>query len=152
MHPRENPSGTGRSRTAAPPDGRRRLGSLGEELAAAHFERLGFSVLARNVRTREGEIDLVVFDGDVLAFAEVKTRRVRHGLGKLPPHHEPLASLQPRQRVRLRRLAVAWLSREQPARGRGSRPTAPTIRFDAVGVVVDNRGRLLRLDHVEGAW
>jgi putative endonuclease len=60
-----------------------------------------------------------------------------------------LSGLRHRQRARLRRLAVAWLSREVPP---GSRPTAETIRFDAVGVIVDGRGRLVRLDHLEGAW
>jgi hypothetical protein len=36
---------------------------------------------------------------------------------------------------------------------RGSdRPFARTVRFDAVGVVLNARGELLRLDHLEGAW
>ena len=41
-----------------------RPASVGEDLAAEHFERLGFEVLARNHRTRFGELDLVVYDGD----------------------------------------------------------------------------------------
>jgi putative endonuclease len=142
--PRRQPS-------LAKPDGRRRLGRLGEELAAAHLERLGFTVLARNVRTRHGEIDLIVFDGRTLVFAEVKTRQAGHGRCKLP-HHDPLAALRPRQRVRLRRLALAWLSCDRVETGTGKRPTAEMIRFDAVGVVVDSQERLLRLDHLEGAW
>jgi len=104
-------------------------------------------MLARNVRTRYGEIDLIVFDGCTLIFAEVKTRRVRSRAGGVRPDQEPLPWLRPRQRARLRRLAVAWLSDEQR-----KRPTARTIRFDAVGVIIDARGELLRLDHVEGAW
>jgi hypothetical protein len=32
------------------------------------------------------------------------------------------------------------------------RPSAHTIRFDAIGVMLDSQNRLLRLDHVEGAW
>jgi Holliday junction resolvase-like predicted endonuclease len=65
----------GRGRPAnAGVDPRRTLGRLGEDLAAAHLRRLGFATLARNVRTRHGEIDLIVFDGRVLAFVEVKTR------------------------------------------------------------------------------
>jgi Holliday junction resolvase-like predicted endonuclease len=56
-------------------DPRHVLGRLGEDLAAAHFSRLGFTVLARNVRTRYGEIDLIAFDGRALVFAEVKTTR-----------------------------------------------------------------------------
>jgi putative endonuclease len=136
----------------AEPDCRRRLGRLGEELAAAHLERLGFTVLARNVRTRHGEIDLIVFDGRTLVFAEVKTRRTRRGRRTPPGHDDPLASLRPRQRIRLRRLALAWLSTDRSRTGSGARPTAESIRFDALGVVVDAQDRLLRLDHLEGAW
>jgi putative endonuclease len=130
-----------------PRDARRALGCLGEDLAAGHLKRLGYSVLARNVRTRHGEIDLIVFDGSALAFAEVKTHRSSAGGAQRGSDHEPLAWLRERQRARLRRLAVAWLSD-----GQRVRPSARTIRFDAIGVTVDRRDRLVRIDHVEGAW
>ena len=128
-------------------DARRTIGRLGEDLAAQHLTRLGFSTLARNVRTRHGEIDLIVFDGKTLVFVEVKTRTAGFGGRAIRPDQEPLPWLRPRQRARLRRLARAWLSDE-----RHERPRARTIRFDAVGVILDERGRLLRLDHVEAAW
>ena len=104
-------------------------------------------MLARNVRTRRGEIDLIAYDGATLVFAEVKTRR---DLARQPDHglaQHPLAGLRARQRERLRSLAAAWL-REQ----RAVRPRARTIRFDAIGVLVDARGGLQRLEHLEGAW
>jgi putative endonuclease len=122
------------------------LGRLGEDLAAAHLERLGYRVLERNARTRHGEIDLIATGEDALVFVEVKTRR-QH---RRPPHGEaiePLGGLRPRQRQRLRRLAVSWL-----AGSRTRRPSASEIRFDAIGVVLDGNGRLLRLEHLEGAW
>ena len=58
-------------------DQRHALGVLGEELAARHLERLGYDVLARRLRTRFGELDLVAWAGDgrVLVFVEVKARR-----------------------------------------------------------------------------
>jgi putative endonuclease len=126
-------------------DPRRRLGRLGEQLAATHLQRRGFEVLARNVRTRHGEIDLIAFDGRTLAFIEVKTRRA--GARGLTREQEPLAWLRSRQRARLRRLAVAWLAGEKQIR-----PSAHTIRFDAIGVILDDSERLQRLDHLEGAW
>ncbi len=114
----------------------------------AHLRRLGFALLERNARTRHGEIDVIAFDGRTLAFVEVKTRRTlanpRRGAG---PEEHPLAALRPRQRARLRRLATAWLCDETH-----TRPSAHTIRFDAIGVTVDARDALVRLDHVEGAW
>lgn len=128
-------------------DPRHALGSRGEVLAAEHFHRLGFSPLGRNERTRYGEIDLIAFDGRTLVFAEVKTRRVDARARPPRPDQQPLVWLRPRQRIRLRKLATAWLTDEKHIR-----PTAHTIRFDAIGVMVDSHDRLLRLDHVEGAW
>jgi putative endonuclease len=137
--------------TGSPPgrprDPRHTLGRAGEELAAAHLQRLGFCALGRNVRTRAGEIDLIAFNGVTLVFVEVKTHRAGTRGRHVRPHQEPLTWLRPRQRARLRRLAVAWLSKE-----RHIRPSAHTIRFDAIGVILDEKDRLVRLDHLEGAW
>jgi putative endonuclease len=133
--------------TPMPGDDRRALGTLGEDLAVGHFRRLGFVVVARNVRTRHGEIDLIAFDGRALVFAEVKTRRASNHRRGLCPEDQPLAWLRFSQRARLKRLACAWLYENA-----GTRPRAHTIRFDAVGVIVDGTDRLLRLDHIEGAW
>jgi putative endonuclease len=115
-------------------------------LAAAHLERLGFAILARNARTRYGEIDLIAFDGHTLVFAEIKTRRARRRW-QLSAEEQPLAWLRTSQRAHLRRLAAAWLHRESR-----NRPTAHTIRFDGIGVIVDEANRLVSLDHIEGAW
>jgi putative endonuclease len=134
------------SRETPPKDPRRELGQLGERLAAEHLERLGFAIVDRNARTRHGEIDLIAFDGHTLVFVEVKTRRA-HKRWRLSPQEQPLAWLRNSQRARLRRLAAAWLHRESR-----SRPTAHTIRFDGIGVIVDEADRLVCLDHVEGAW
>ncbi len=137
-----DPPGTG----TPPKNPRHALGRLGERLAAAHLERLGFAILARNARTRYGEIDLIAFDGHTLVFAEVKTRRARRRW-QLSAEEQPLAWLRTSQRARLRRLAAAWLHHESR-----NRPTAHTIRFDGIGVIVDEANRLVCLDHIEGAW
>jgi putative endonuclease len=143
----QSPRAANASSAQANPDPRHALGRLGEDLAAAHLTRLGFSVLARNVRTRHGEIDLIAFDGHTLAIVEVKTRRGSVRRPHVSPDQEPLAWLRPRQQARLRRLALSWLNES-----RHCRPAAGAIRFDAIGVIVDTQDRLLRLDHVEGAW
>jgi putative endonuclease len=112
-------------------------GRRGEDLAAAHFERLGYEVLARNHRTRYGELDLVAHDGDHLVFVEVKTRKEGSG--------EPWDNLHALKRSQVRRMAIAWLTEcEQRPRG--------DLRFDAIGIVLDARGALLRLDHLEAAF
>ena len=52
------------------------LGRWGEWLALVHLRRLGWDIVARNWRTREGEVDLIAYDGPYLVFVEVKTRRL----------------------------------------------------------------------------
>jgi putative endonuclease len=144
--PSSRPTGPHDARHDGPHDARRALGRLGEQLAVEHLRRLGFVVVDRNVRTRHGEIDLIAFDGRMLIFTEVKTRRGAAGRG-LRPADRPLAWLRVGQQQRLKRLACAWLYDDTHPR-----PHAETIRFDAIGVIVDDAGRLLRLDHIEAAW
>jgi putative endonuclease len=129
------------------PDRRRALGRRGEGLAASHLERLGFEVICRNARTSAGEIDIIAFDGRTLVFVEVKTRRCSGGASSSLEAPVPLEGLRALQRARVRRAAVAWLSE----RGR-RRPDARTLRFDAIGVLLDRRGTLVRLEHLEDAW
>ena len=119
-------------------DARKSLGRLGEQLAADHFARLGWTVIARNHHTRFGELDLVAVDGGTLVFCEVKTVRLGRGM--------PWDSLHARKRSQVRRIASLWLNEV------ADRPFFCAMRFDAIGVVVDGRGALVRLDHLEGAF
>jgi putative endonuclease len=121
-----------------PTDLRHTLGRRGEQLAAEHFERLGFTVRARNHRTRFGELDLVVSDDGLLVFCEVKTRRAGSG--------SPWEALHSRKQAQVRRMAAAYLVDVL------ERPWAPDLRFDAVGVTLDGQGRLISLDHLEAAF
>lgn len=119
-------------------DRRQLLGRRGEQHAAEHLERLGFDIVARNHRTRHGEIDLVAFDGSVLVFVEVKARRRGGG--------SPWDNLHGKKRAQVRRMASAYLN-QVPERPRGH-----TLRFDAIGVVLERDGGLVSLDHLEGAF
>ncbi len=129
----------------SPADPRRELGRRGEDLALAHLARLGFEPVARNHRTAAGEIDLIVFDGLTLAFVEVKTRQAGAHRRRGPDASSPLTGLRASQRARVRRAAALWLAQT------AGRPRARSVRLDAVGVIVDGDGRLLALEHLEGA-
>ena len=118
-------------------DPRHQLGHLGERLAREHLERLGYTIVTRNYRTRFGELDIVARDRDALVFVEVKTRR--HGAS-------PLEFLSPRKRQQVRSMARSYLL------ATADRPYSPEVRFDAIGVSIDEQGRLLELEHLEGAF
>ena len=97
------------------------LGKAGEELAAAYLRARGHAILDRNWRCKQGELDIVSRDGDVLAFVEVKTRTsVAFGL--------PVEAISRQKHRRLRTLAALWCE-DHPLRHRG-------IRLDALGVLV----------------
>jgi putative endonuclease len=125
-------------------DPRRALGATGERLARAHLEARGLEVLDANYRTRHGELDIVAADARCLVFCEVKTRIVS---GRSGSELGPFAAIGPRKQRRLRVLAREWLAERE-----GSRPWRSELRFDAIGVELDRGGRLLRLDHLEGAF
>ncbi len=97
----------------------RARGQWGEELAAAHYRRLGYEILDRNWRSPTGELDLVVRDGTTIVFSEVKARRTdRFG---------PAASaVTIEKQRRIRQLAVEWL--------RANELRADSIRFDVVAI------------------
>jgi putative endonuclease len=85
------------------PHQRRLLGDAGEHLAERALVELGWRVLARNARTRYGEIDLVCHDGRGYVFVEVKTRREGSFVSAVE-------AVGPRKIARLSHLAEAWLA------------------------------------------
>lgn len=117
-------------------DPRHRLGAAGESLAEQALGRAGFRVLERRFRTREGEVDIVALDGDVVVFVEVKTRSA--GAIAFPGEF-----VTPGKQRRLARAALAWLA------GRGW--LERRCRFDVVEVVF--RGaRCAQVRHLRDAF
>ncbi len=121
-------------------DVRHRLGRVGEQLASEHLIRRGYRIVERNYRTRWGELDIVAYDGRTLAFCEVKTRRLSRGDGN------PLEAVRALKRARVRKMAGSWLIE------RTDRPHADVLRFDAIGVTFDPSGKLVSIEHLEGAF
>ncbi|MFI9719565.1 YraN family protein [Streptomyces sp. NPDC052396] len=114
---------------------RQAIGRYGEKLAVRRLTEAGMTVLARNWRCRDGEIDVVALDGDALVVCEVKTRRAG-------TYQHPMAAVTPRKAERLRRLAERWLERH-------GGPPPGGVRIDLVGVVVPSRGAPA-VQHVKG--
>ena len=100
-------------------------GRRGEAAAAAFLEQLGFRIVARNLRTRHGELDLLVRRRRLYVAVEVKTRRrhpapeqavstaqlarLQRSLVRLAPHLRPTP-----QRLRVDVVAVRWTASASP--------------------------------------
>jgi putative endonuclease len=103
---------------------KQRTGDAAEEAACAHLAQHGARVLARNVRYREGELDIVAQQGGTLLFVEVRLRADARFGGAA-------ASVDGLKRKRLLRAAQHHLQRTFGDRG----PAAwPPCRFDVITV------------------
>ena len=98
----------------------RRAGRRAERAAERFLRRRGLQTLARNYAKPWGEIDLVMRDGAVLVFVEVRLR----GPGAW---EDGAASVDAAKQRRLARTAEAWLT-EHP------RYASDTSRFDVVSM------------------
>jgi putative endonuclease len=108
------------------------LGVRGERIAERHLIARGFELLDRNWRCAQGEIDLVLRDGDETVFVEVKTR-------SSTAFGHPLEAITVAKLARLRRLAAAWCQ-AHPGTGR--------IRIDAIAVLAPHRAPAT-VEHLE---
>ncbi|WP_206420070.1 YraN family protein [Minwuia thermotolerans] len=109
-----------------------RAGHRAEWLAGLWLRLKGFRVLARNVRTPHGEIDLIARRGKIVTFVEVKRR---------DDEDDARRAVTVRQRDR-----IAHGARYLADSGRFG-PGAESFRFD---VVIVRRGRLPL--HIPDAW
>ncbi|MGB3632911.1 MAG: YraN family protein, partial [Rubrobacteraceae bacterium] len=98
----------------------RRTGDRGETLAVQHLSDAGYELVERNYRTRYGEIDLILRDGETLVFVEVK---LRSGTG----YGDPLESVTLRKQEQIRNIAEQYLAECQPE--------FEELRFDVVGIL-----------------
>jgi putative endonuclease len=120
---------------------RQRTGKLGEAVAAEALEARGYRLIARNCRTRAGELDVVALDRGTLVFAEVKTMRT----GARSGPERPALAVGPRKQLQIRRLARAWLAENDP-------PRYEAMRFDVVGVLLDPGDRPVAIDVIANAF
>ena len=98
-------------------------GRRGEDLAHRFLQRQGLCVVARNYRPRSGagEIDLIAWEKDRLAFVEVKTRATdEFGAPETAVDPEKQAYVERVARDYARRAGVDWSS----------------VRFDVVSILL----------------
>ncbi|MBO2518191.1 MAG: YraN family protein [Firmicutes bacterium] len=105
------------------------MGRWGEALAALYLQGLGYQILARNLRNRLGELDLVALDGEILVFVEVRTRRGG-------PAGTPEESVDRAKQARLQRLASAFRARHPLHRSRPARIDVIALRLHREGLTL----------------
>ena len=118
------------------PHGRQVFGHTAEAEAERFLRAKGYRILARNLRSSTGELDLVAESGDTLVFIEVKGRRTSAYGGTA-------YAVDQRKQTRLVRLAAQYLAQH--------RPRHRWCRFDVV-LWQGGSDKPARIEHVENAF
>ena len=123
----------------------RRAGERGEDLACRYLEDKGYTLVERNYRTREGEIDLIMREegprASPLVFVEVKLRR---GMG----FGDPLEAVTPKKQAKVRLMAEHYLAGKEENFAARFRE----MRFDVVGILLLPGTGRPEVRHVEDAF
>jgi putative endonuclease len=116
--------------------GRRETGIQGEKLACNFLANNGYRIIETNYRCRDGEVDVVTQQRDVLVFVEVRTKKnLNFGT--------PEESITERKKEKLRAVAEHYTQNHENL--------PPTWRIDVVAVQLNYRGRLHRIEIIENA-
>lgn len=119
------------------PTARQGLGAAGERLAAQRLTQLGYNLLESNWRCPFGELDLIMRDGDVVVFVEVKTRRGEsRGMAE--------ETVTTTKSVRLLRAAQRYLADHPPL-------SDALWRVDLIAITLTSSGAVSRLTHIVNA-
>lgn len=116
----------------------KKLGNLGEDIAAKYLEEKGYKIVEQNCRNKWGEIDLIcqvgaIHESPTLVFVEVKTR-IGEQFGM------PEDALNKNKIHRLIKNAEAYLTKNK---------YMVKSRIDAVCIVLNEEGKLKRVNHYE---
>ena len=115
---------------------RQRVGSIGENIAAAYLKSAGYQILERNLRLSIGELDMVASEHGTLVFVEVRTRRG----DKMGPLEEAIPD---KKKTKLRLLAELYLQQKpNPERH---------VRIDVVLVDLAPDGSARRIELIKNA-
>ena len=115
---------------------RKLFGQAGESAAEEYLRRKGYRILARNLRSPLGELDLVAEDGQVLVFVEVKARRTDAFGGAIHAVHH-------RKQEKLIQLAAQYLARHH-IKDR-------LCRFDVV-LLQGSDATVPKIEHIQNAF
>ena len=107
------------------------IGASAEDRAVTLLESHGYRVVERNFRCHSGELDVVAFDGEVLCFIEVRSRRDGE-------HGHAAEMIDRKKRRQVTNIALYFISLRNPAFRKS--------RFDVVAITGD------RVELIQDAW
>lgn len=113
------------------------LGDRGERAAARHLKNLGYRIVARQYRSRHGEIDIIALHDQTIVFVEVKTRTNT-------VHGQPYEAVDTHKQRQLSRTALEFLRKKKRFNQRA--------RFDVVSIIWPDGEEQPQIQHFQNAF
>jgi len=115
----------------------KKIGKAGEEIAAKYLTRKGYQIIKQNYRCKNGEIDLIVQDGDTIVFIEVKTRRsLRFGI--------PQVAVDTKKQLKISAVALNYLFETDAFNS--------PCRFDVIAITLPPASEKIKINHIKNAF
>ena len=113
----------------------RQIGISGENEAAAYLREKGYQIIAKNWRTKIGEIDIIAYKDSTIVFVEVKTWP--HG-----DYFSLAAAINKRKRKRIIETTKCFLSDYRQYK-------ESYVRFDVIAIAMQQQEKIY---HIENAF
>ena len=111
------------------------IGKLGEEIACEYLKKKGYRIVHKGWRYKHLEVDMIIHDGPILVFVEVKTRsKDDYGM--------PYEAVDWRKQRKLDRAANIYISQTK---------YEGDIRFDIISILL-NKEEKPKLSHIKDAF
>ena len=120
-----------------------KVGKVGENAAARHYAKNGFTILFRNIRIGRSEIDIIAESKNTIVFCEVKSRVQKEGDIQLD-HNRPALAVDKEKRENLIMGARHFVKKYQKK--------GKYFRFDVVEVYLRNDLSVLALIPMQNAF
>ncbi|MCR8845433.1 YraN family protein [Paenibacillus sp. SC116] len=118
---------------------RREIGKQAEQQAEQHLTRIGWTIVERNWRCRQGELDLIARDGEWWVFIEVRSRTEGGSFGTARE------AIDMRKQQQVRAIVEQYIHRHRLYEAK--------IRCDAIIITYTRRGDALpELEHIAHAF
>lgn len=115
------------------------LGKLGEKYSLHYLKKKNYQIVAKNYRTRLGEIDIIARQTDEFVFVEVKTREENLRFG------DPRDSVTVPKQNRIKKMAQVYLDKQTSKEW-------TKCRFDIIEVILSRTGDLKTINHIIDAF
>ena len=117
---------------------KKELGRWGEQLAEEYLRKKGYTILRRNFQIRQGEIDIICVEQEILVFVEVKTRTgTAYGY--------PQEAVNYTKMQHMRTAALAFLNENKDIHYKA-------LRFDVIGIIINGSNELPQIEHIENVF